>query len=206
MRYVLFVCNHNAGRSQMAQAFFERHAPDDLRAESAGSTPAEAIWPAVVEVMREVGLELAGRTPKKIDLEMQLHADWAITMHCEDTCPYVPGVVEDWDVEDPAGKPLDVVRRIRDDIEQRVKQLIVEHADDIRADRTAHARRLERVLPTLASEFEGRKAPEEIRACADAVLSRYDDAAVRSFVEPLALRQTRDCLNEKTCSALAPVG
>jgi arsenate reductase len=203
MRYVLFVCTHNAGRSQMAQAFFELHAPDDLRAESAGSDPADAIWPDVVEAMREVGIDLARRTPKKIDLEMQLHADWAITMHCEDTCPYVPGVVEDWDVEDPAGKPLETVRKIRDDIEQRVKLLIAECADDIRADRTAHARRLERLLPSLVSEFDEVKAPEEIRACADAVLGRFDDAAVRSFVEPLALRQTRDCLREETCSALA---
>jgi protein-tyrosine-phosphatase len=71
MRYVLFVCTHNAGRSQIAQAFFERYAPPDLRAESAGQAPADAIWPNVVEAMREVGIDLSGRTPQKIDLEMQ---------------------------------------------------------------------------------------------------------------------------------------
>jgi len=203
MRYVLFVCTHNAGRSQMAQAFFERHAPEDLRAESAGSSPAESVWPEVAEAMHEIGIDLASRKPQKIDLEMQLHADWAITMHCEDACPYVPGVVEDWDVEDPAGKPLEVVRRIRDDIEGRVKRLLAEHADDIRSDRTAHARRLERLLPQLVSEFSETRTPEQIRACTDAVLGRFDDAAVRSFVEPLALRQTRDCLRAETCEALA---
>jgi len=75
MKYVLFVCTHNAGRSQIAQAFFERYAPDDVRAESAGQEPADAIWPNVVEAMREVGIDLSGKRPKKIDLEMQLHAD-----------------------------------------------------------------------------------------------------------------------------------
>src|SRR5579885_252229 len=116
MRYVLFVCTHNAGSSQMAQAFFEQHAPADLRAESAGQAPAEAIWLNVVEAMREVGIDISARTPKKIELEMQLHADKAITLNCQETCPYVIGGVEDWDVEDPAGKPLEVVREIRDDI------------------------------------------------------------------------------------------
>jgi arsenate reductase (thioredoxin) len=180
MRYVLFVCTHNAGRSQMAQAFFERHAPEDLRAESAGSAPAESVWPDVVEAMREIGIDLSSRKPQKIDL----------------------GVVEDWDVEDPAGKPLEVVRRIRDDIEVRVKRLLAERADDIRSDRTAHARRLERLLPQLVAEFSETRSPEQIRACTDAVLGRFDDAAVRSFVEPLALRQTRDCLRAETCEAL----
>jgi len=92
-RYVLFVCNHNAGRSQMAQAFFERHGPEDMRAESAGTEPAEAIWPSVVEVMREIGLDLSGRTPKKLTVEMQQHANWAVTMGCGDACPYVPTIV-----------------------------------------------------------------------------------------------------------------
>ncbi len=203
MRYVLFVCTHNAGRSQMAQAFFEQLAPPDLRAESAGSQPADAIWPEVVEAMREVGLDVSGRKPQKIDVEMQLHADWAITMHCLDTCPYVPGVVEDWDVDDPAGKPLAEVRAIRDEIRKRVENLIATHAEDIRADRTAHERRLKRLLPTLAEEFDAKRRPEEIRACLDAILARYDDAAVRSFIEPLALRETRNCLSEETCAVLA---
>ena len=107
MKYVLFVCTHNAGRSQMAQAFFDRYAPDDIRAESAGQEPAEEIWPNVVAAMAEVGVNLVARRPKRLDLEMQLHADWAITLACGAACPYVPTTVEDWDVPDPAGKSLD---------------------------------------------------------------------------------------------------
>jgi arsenate reductase (thioredoxin) len=80
MRYVLFVCTHNGGRSQMAQGFFEQHTPDDLRAESAGQAPAEAIWPNVIEAMSEVGIDISTRKPKKIDREMQ-HADKAITLN-----------------------------------------------------------------------------------------------------------------------------
>jgi protein-tyrosine-phosphatase len=87
MRHVLFVCNHNAGRSQMAQAFFERDAPTDVRAESAGTDPRPEIWPGVVQVMREVGIDLARRRPRRMDIEMQLHADWAITMGCGDAAP-----------------------------------------------------------------------------------------------------------------------
>jgi arsenate reductase (thioredoxin) len=202
MRYVLFVCTHNAGRSQIAQAFFERYAPDDLRAESAGQAPADAIWPEVVEAMREIGVDLSSRKPKKIDLEMQLHADMAITLNCEDTCPYVPGAVEDWDVDDPAGKTLEQVRVIRDDIERRVKELVEKRADAIRADRTAHDLRLRRLLPRLVDEFSQAREPELIRACADGVLGRFDDAPVRSFVEVLALRETRECLHRETCDAL----
>lgn len=126
-RYVLFVCNHNAGRSQMAQAFFERHAPACVRAESAGTEPAAAIWPPVVEVMREIGIDISGRTPKRLTVEMQQHADWAVTMGCGDACPYVPSVIEDWDLPDPAGKPLEEVRAIREEIERQVHELIATH-------------------------------------------------------------------------------
>jgi len=94
VKYVLFVCNHNAGRSQMAQAFFERDAPPDMRAESAGSDPARAVWPEVVEVMREVGIDLSDSRPRKLLREMQVHANWAVTMGCGDACPYVPTTVE----------------------------------------------------------------------------------------------------------------
>jgi arsenate reductase len=146
MRYVLFVCTHNAGRSQMAQAFFERLAPIDLRAESAGQEPSDVIWPNVVEAMREVGIDISDRKPKKIDREMQLHADKAITLNCQESCPYVVGGVEDWEVDDPAGKPIEQVR-------------------EIRADRSGHQRRLAQLLPSLADEFEATKSPEEIRAC-----------------------------------------
>jgi arsenate reductase len=134
MKYVLFVCTHNAGRSQIAQGFFERHAPPDVRAESAGSTPASEIWPTVVEVMDEVGIDLRARRPRKLMVEMQLHADWAVTIGCGDICPYVPTTVEDWDLPDPAGKSLDEVRAIRDTIEERVHDLVVERLDAIRSD------------------------------------------------------------------------
>jgi len=203
VKYVLFVCTHNAGRSQMAQAFFERHAPDDIRAESAGQKPAREVWPEVVEAMAEVGVDLSGRRPKKLTVEMQLHADWAITLACGATCPFVPTTVEDWDVPDPAGRPLEEVRAIRDAVESRVKDLLTQRIDAIRADRTAHQLRLERLLPDLAAEFGGRRPDEEIRACADAILAEYDDVPVRSFVMNLAHRRTRECLARDSCDMLA---
>jgi protein-tyrosine-phosphatase len=126
MTYVLFVCNHNAGRSQMAQAFFERDAPAGAEAESAGTNPGQHVWPEVVEVMREVGVDLSARRPKKLTVAMQQRADLAVTMGCGDACPYVPTTVEDWDLPDPSGRPLDEVRKVRDTIERRVKQLIAE--------------------------------------------------------------------------------
>ena len=203
MKYVLFVCTHNAGRSQIAQAFFEKYAPDDVRAESAGQEPADAIWPNVVEAMREVGIDLSTRRPKKIDLEMQLHADWAITLACGGSCPYVPGIVEDWDIPDPVGLPLDDVRSVRDELERRVRDLIDNRLDAIRTDRSAHNRRLTQLLPGLVQEFDGRREPEQIRACADAVLARYDEAPVRSFLLTLADRSTRECLQADSCYELA---
>jgi protein-tyrosine-phosphatase len=203
VRYVLFVCNHNAGRSQMAQAFFERHAPPDVRAESAGSTPARQVWPSVTEAMREVGVDLSGRRPRKLTVEMQLHADWAVTMGCGDACPYVPTRVEDWDLRDPAHEPIEVVREVRDEIEERVRTLISERLPEIRADRTAHQLRLARLLPDLAKEFDGVRSDHEIRACADAILAEYQDAPVRSFVMTIAHQRTRQCLAAKRCEALA---
>jgi len=201
MRYVLFVCTHNAGRSQMAQAFFERDSPPDLRAESAGTDPAREIWPTVVEAMAEVGIDLAGRRPQKLSVEMQLHADWAVTMGCGDACPYVPTMVEAWDVPDPAGLPLADVRAICEGIESQVRELIEHRMDAIYADRTAHLR-LANVLPGLATEFAGRRTDEEIRACADAILDRYDDVPVRSYITTLVARQARECLQSETCEAL----
>jgi arsenate reductase (thioredoxin) len=132
MKHVLFVCTHNAGRSQMAQAFFERQAPAGMRAESAGSEPAREVWPAAVEVMREVGIDIAGRKPRMLTREMQLRADWAVTMGCGDACPYVPTIVEEWDIPDPAGRPLDEVRAIRDLVEDHVSRLIASRLDEIR--------------------------------------------------------------------------
>jgi arsenate reductase len=202
MKYVLFVCTHNAGRSQMAQAFFERHAPPDVRAESAGQEPAREVWPPVVEAMREVGMDISDRKPKKLTLEMQLHADWAITLACGARCPFVPSTVEDWDIDDPAGKPIEDVRAIRDAVELCVVDLIDNRISAIRADRTAHELRLQRLLPDLVEEFEGVRSDDEIRACADAILAEYDDVPVRSFVMTLAHRRTRECLAAERCDAL----
>src|SRR5664279_2420637 len=184
MKYVLFVCTQNAGRSQMAQAFFEQHAPSDVLAESAGQDPVQAVWPEVIEVMREVGVDISERRPKKIDLEMQLHADWAITLACAGSCPYVAGSVEDWDVADPRGRSLEQVREIRDEIEHRVVDLIRDRLDSIRSDQTAHELRLRRLLPSLVEEFAETHSAEEIRACADAVLARYDDCLLYTSPSP----------------------
>jgi protein-tyrosine-phosphatase len=205
VKYVLFVCNHNAGRSQMAQALFERHAPADVRAESAGSTPARQLWPNVVKAMRELGIDLSGRRPRKLTVEMQLHADWAVTMGCGDACPYVPTRVEDWEITDPADRPIEVVREIRDEIEDHVEDLIAGRLADIRSDRTSHQVRLARLLPDLAREFQGQRSDHEIRACADAILADYQDAPVRSFVMTIAHKRTRQCLAAETCDPLATV-
>lgn len=206
MRYVLFVCTQNAGRSQMAEAFFTKIAPDDLRAESAGQAPAQEVHPVVVEAMREVGVDLADRIPKKLTVEMQLHADWAITLACGGTCPYVPSIVEDWEVTDPAGRSLEEVRLIRDDIRRRVEQLVVNHVDDIRADRSAHDQRLARLLPALDREFSETRTGGEIRACADAVLDRYDDVPIRTHILTLAQRRTTECLRADRCYEVSGPG
>jgi arsenate reductase (thioredoxin) len=205
MKYVLFVCTQNAGRSQMAQALFERHAPEDVRAESAGADPTDRVHPVVAEAMREIGIDVSDRRPKKLTLEMQLHADWAITLACGAKCPYVPSVVEDWDVSDPAGRPIEEVRLIRDEIEQRVTDLLENRLVQIREDRTSHELRLRRLLPDLVSEFAGLRSDAEIRACADAILADYQEVPVRSFVMTIAHRRTRECLAANRCDALAPV-
>jgi len=204
VKHVLFVCTHNAGRSQIAQAFFERHAPADMRAESAGQQPrSEGVWPNVIEAMREVDIDLSGRRPKKLMVEMQLHADWAVTLACGASCPYVPTTVEDWDVPDPAGEPLEEVRAIRDEIEERVLELVENRLHLIRTDRTAHQLRLSKLLPQLAAEFAGLRSDAEIRLCADAVLSEFADAPVRSHVMTIAYRKTRDCLRAEHCDAIS---
>jgi arsenate reductase len=163
----------------MAQAFWGKHAPADVRADSAGQEPAKAPWPEVVQAMADVGIDISGERPKKLDLEMQLRADWAITLGCGGACPYVPTRVDDWDIPDPRGRQMDEVQLIRDDIERRVQEFIVERLDDLRADRTAHQLRLTRMLPDLDREFADAHTADEIRACADAILDRYDDAPVR---------------------------
>ncbi len=121
---VLFLCRQNAGRSQMAQAFFERAAPGHA-AHSGGSSPAAAVHPVVVEVMREVGIDLSGRTPGKVDAELLQRADLVVSMGCDDpaVCDYPGRKVEDWGIEDPSGKPIAEVRRIRDLLRARVEEL-----------------------------------------------------------------------------------
>jgi arsenate reductase len=127
MASVLFVCLHNAGRSQMSQALFERAAAGRHAAVSAGTTPAERVHPEVVEVMREIGVELSDRQPRLLTRELAEQADLVVTMGCGDACPYVPGKrYLDWDLADPKGRPLAQVRAIRDDIERRVETLVAE--------------------------------------------------------------------------------
>ena len=124
MARVLFVCLHNAGRSQMSAALFERAAAGRHQAESAGTTPAERVHPEVAEAMRELGIDLTGRVPQLLTREMAEHADVVVTMGCGDACPYIPGKrYVDWDLPDPKGRSIGDVRRIRDDIERRVTEL-----------------------------------------------------------------------------------
>ena len=127
MAHVLFVCLHNAGRSQMSAALFERAAEGRHEASSAGTTPAERVHPEVVETMRELGVDLAGRTPRKLTRELAQQADVVVTMGCGDECPYVPGKrYLDWDLPDPKGRPLEEVRETRDEIARRVAELVAE--------------------------------------------------------------------------------
>ena len=127
MAHVLFVCLHNAGRSQMSQALFERAADGRHTASSAGTTPGERVHPEVVEVMRELDVDLSGRVPQKLDREAAERADVVVTMGCGDECPYIPGKrYLDWDLPDPKGRPVDEVRATRDDITERVAALVRE--------------------------------------------------------------------------------
>ena len=127
MARVLFVCLHNAGRSQMSQALFERAARGRHTAASAGTTPAERVHPEVVEVMDELGIDLTDRTPRALEREMAEQADVVVTMGCGDECPYIPGKrYIDWDLQDPKGLPIDRVRAIRDEIGGRVERLVAE--------------------------------------------------------------------------------
>jgi protein-tyrosine-phosphatase len=124
---VLFVCVHNAGRSQMAAALLDRHARGRVHVRSAGSEPADAINPAVVEAMSEIGIDLSREVPKRLTDEAVREADAVVTMGCGDACPIYPGErYLDWDLPDPSGKSVDEVRAIRDEIDRRVRQLLQE--------------------------------------------------------------------------------
>lgn len=123
---VLFLCTHNAGRSQMALGFFNRLAGNRAVAYSGGSEPADQINPAAVAVMAEKGIDITGEHPKRWTDEMVEAADVVVTMGCGDTCPFIPGRRhEDWTLPDPAGQPIDAVRPVRDEIEARVRELLI---------------------------------------------------------------------------------
>jgi arsenate reductase len=127
MSHVLFVCLHNAGRSQMSRALFDRAAGGGHEGRSAGTTPAARVHPEVIEVMDELGLDLRDRTPQRLTREMAEWADVVVTMGCGDECPFVPGVrYIDWQLEDPAGQDVDRVRATRDEIDRRIQALVQE--------------------------------------------------------------------------------
>ena len=129
MSTVLFVCLHNAGRSQMSQALFERAANGRHRALSAGTTPADHVHPEVVEIMRELGIDLTERTPQLLTAELAQQADVVVTMGWGDACPFIPGKrYIDWDLPDPKGRPIEEVRTTRDEISRRVRELADELA------------------------------------------------------------------------------
>ena len=126
MQTIIFACVHNAGRSQMAAAFFNLLAdPSKTRAISAGTAPAPHIHPEVLEVMKEIGIDLSKARPRKLSDELARQGRWLITMGCGDQCPHVPGVRrDDWPLADPKGRPLEEVRKVRDEIRTRVYDLL----------------------------------------------------------------------------------
>jgi arsenate reductase (thioredoxin) len=124
---VLFVCLHNAGRSQMSEALFSRASAGRHEARSAGTEPASRVHPEVVEAMGEIGIDVSERTPRRLQRSDAEWADLVVTMGCGDSCPYIPGRrYLDWELEDPAGRPLDEVRTTRDEIDRRVSSLVAE--------------------------------------------------------------------------------
>ena len=124
---ILFLCVHNAGRSQMAAAFARQLGADRVVIHSAGSAPGETLNPAVVAAMDEVGIDISAESPKKLTDQMARDAAVIVTMGCGDECPFYPGKrYDDWELPDPAGQPIDVVRGVRDDIRRRVSELLAE--------------------------------------------------------------------------------
>ena len=127
MSHVLFVCLHNAGRSQMSRALFERAVRGHHSASSAGTTPGDRVHPEVVAVMEEIGIDVSGCVPRRLTTELAEQADVVVTMGCGDECPFIPGKrYIDWELRDPRGLPIDEVREIRDEIAARVDALAAE--------------------------------------------------------------------------------
>jgi arsenate reductase len=127
MSTVLFVCLHNAGRSQMSEALFERFADGRHAALSAGTAPAGRVHPEVVDVMQELGIDLSDRKPRLLTRDLAEQADIVVTMGCGDECPFIPGKrYIDWELPDPQGQPIEAVRALRNDIELRVERLVDE--------------------------------------------------------------------------------
>lgn len=150
---VLFVCVHNAGRSQMAAGFLRELGGGDIVVRSAGSAPAETINPVAVDAMRELGIDITRNSPTLLDADTVRTSDVVITMGCGDACPIFPGKrYEDWVLDDPAGQGLDSVRRIRDEIRTRVEALIVDLAPDAGTKSTE---------PTTTSDLIAEAAPDD---------------------------------------------
>ena len=125
MPVVLFVCVHNAGRSQMAAALLEKYGKGRVRVRSAGSEPADEMNPVAIEALREIGIVPRDAKPRQLEDDAVRAADAVVTMGCGDACPVYPGkLYEDWEIDDPAGKDLETVRRIRDEIDERVRALL----------------------------------------------------------------------------------
>lgn len=122
---ILFLCVHNAGRSQMAAAFARHLGGDQVVIHSAGSAPGETLNPAVVSAMAEISLDITHERPRQVTDQMAREADVVVTMGCGDACPYYPGKrYDDWELTDPAGQSLEVVREVRDEIDRRVRELL----------------------------------------------------------------------------------
>jgi arsenate reductase (thioredoxin) len=130
MRTILFACTHNAGRSQMAAALFNKTSdPEKARAISAGTNPSDGVHPEVLEVMKEIGIDLSHTRPRRLTEELASASDLLVTMGCGETCPFVPDLETlDWELPDPKGRPIAEVRRIRDEVSRRVQMLLKERS------------------------------------------------------------------------------
>ncbi len=156
MAHVLFVCVHNAGRSQMSRALFEHAANGRHTADSAGTAPGERVHAQVVSALSEVGLDVSGRVPQRLTAELAKRADVVVTMGCGDDCPYLPGKrYVEWELPDPKDRPLEEVRRTRDDIARRVEALVAE-LDSYSALSTSSATALpDRIAPSIYPDHSG---------------------------------------------------